>query len=185
MLQLKAFAPTDLSQEFSIEVYAQRHDSAIQASFRLKGPLEKLKMPHTTKPKGPEFNQELWKHSCFELFLKSPDSDFYWEWNFAPNLDWGHFSFESYRMPAINPSHSAGIQSFQAITEKSASLEILVQIRPEHSPWLMWALMNRLPLKIGFAAIVEFQDSTLSYWALKHPGPKPDFHLEESFAFNL
>jgi hypothetical protein len=40
-------------------------------------------------------------------------------------------------------------------------------------------------LQIGLAAVVEAQDGTLSYWALKHPGGKPDFHHPDAFALKL
>jgi hypothetical protein len=28
----------------------------------------------------------------------------------------------------------------------------------------------------GFTAVLELEDGSLSYWALHHPKPQPDFH---------
>ena len=50
-------------------------------------------------------------------------------------------------------------------------------------------LQARIPLesggRIGFAAVVEQADGTLSYWALRHPPGKPDFHHRDAFALEL
>jgi hypothetical protein len=33
--------------------------------------------------------------------------------------------------------------------------------------------------------VIETLDGSLSYWALRHPPGKPDFHHSESFALEL
>jgi hypothetical protein len=35
------------------------------------------------------------------------------------------------------------------------------------------------------SAVVEEENGTLSYWALKHPRDKPDFHCPDGFVFEL
>jgi hypothetical protein len=40
-------------------------------------------------------------------------------------------------------------------------------------------------LAIGLSAVIEEQDGRLSYWALRHPPGKPDFHYPEAFALEL
>jgi hypothetical protein len=40
-------------------------------------------------------------------------------------------------------------------------------------------------LVLGAAAVIETQARVLSYWALKHPAEKPDFHRAESFVVPL
>jgi hypothetical protein len=34
---------------------------------------------------------------------------------------------------------------------------------------------------LGLTAVVEEENGRLSYWALKHPPGKPDFHSPEGF----
>jgi hypothetical protein len=41
------------------------------------------------------------------------------------------------------------------------------------------------PLRIGLCAVIEEKDGTLSYWALRHPRRKPDFHDRRGFALEL
>jgi hypothetical protein len=40
-------------------------------------------------------------------------------------------------------------------------------------------------LRLGLAAVVEDKARALSYWALKHPAEKPDFHHADGFVIDL
>jgi hypothetical protein len=40
-------------------------------------------------------------------------------------------------------------------------------------------------LRLGLAAVIEDDAQVLSYWALKHPAEKPDFHHADSFVVAL
>lgn len=39
--------------------------------------------------------------------------------------------------------------------------------------------------RMGLSAIIETNDGTKSYWALRHPPGKPDFHHRDCFALEL
>ena len=39
--------------------------------------------------------------------------------------------------------------------------------------------------RIGLSAVIEEQDGTISYWALRHAAGKPDFHHPDGFAMEL
>jgi hypothetical protein len=39
--------------------------------------------------------------------------------------------------------------------------------------------------ELGLSAVLEENDGTKSYWALAHPGDKPDFHAPGCFAARL
>jgi len=41
------------------------------------------------------------------------------------------------------------------------------------------------PLRLGLSAVVEDVDGILSYWALRHPLGKPDFHHADAFALQM
>jgi hypothetical protein len=40
-------------------------------------------------------------------------------------------------------------------------------------------------LRIGASAVIEDDGGALSYWALRHPPGKPDFHHPDAFALEL
>ncbi len=40
-------------------------------------------------------------------------------------------------------------------------------------------------LRLGLSAVVEANDGTLSYWALRHPPGRPDFHHPDGCVLRL
>jgi len=38
---------------------------------------------------------------------------------------------------------------------------------------------------LGLSAVIESADGRLSYWALRHPAPRPDFHQRAGWAARL
>jgi hypothetical protein len=40
-------------------------------------------------------------------------------------------------------------------------------------------------LLVGLCAVIEERDGRLSYWSLRHPPGRPDFHHREAFALEL
>ena len=50
--------------------------------------------------------------------------------------------------------------------------------------WLA-SLQSPAALRLGLAAVIEDRAGVLSYWALKHPVEKPDFHHADSLVVAL
>ena len=40
---------------------------------------------------------ELWRHTCFEAFVRTSPGPAYYEFNFAPSTQWAAYRFDSYR----------------------------------------------------------------------------------------
>jgi hypothetical protein len=40
-------------------------------------------------------------------------------------------------------------------------------------------------VRLGLSAVIEEERGMLSYWALKHPTGRPDFHHPDAFALEL
>jgi len=40
-------------------------------------------------------------------------------------------------------------------------------------------------LRLALSAVVEETDGRLSYWAIAHPGERPDFHHRDGFVLPL
>ena len=45
----------------------------------------------------PARTDELWRHTCFEAFLRGPSSAEYYEFNIAPSTQWAAYKFSGYR----------------------------------------------------------------------------------------
>ena len=46
---------------------------------------------------APTREDELWRHTCFEAFLRTLPGATYYEFNFAPSTQWAAYRFASYR----------------------------------------------------------------------------------------
>ncbi len=40
---------------------------------------------------------ELWRHTCFEVFIRPLAGEAYYEFNFSPDLQWAAYRFDGYR----------------------------------------------------------------------------------------
>ena len=108
---------------------------------------------------------ELWRHTCFEAFVRTPGEDGYLELNFAPSTLWAAYRFDAYR---------AGMRDADLaprVARTGDGVEAVLTL-PFETPWRM-----------GATAVIEETDGRISYWALAHAPDKPDFHHPDSFAY--
>ena len=135
--------------------------------YELHADLSRLRIPATRRPLHTD---ELWKHTCFEMFVrKSPESPAYYELNASPSTEWALYTFDDYhrnRTP-VYPSLPPRVQ----LTREPDRLRLDVRLD-----------MRDLPHdgRMAFSAVVEDDAGHLSYWALKHVSLKPDFHHPDS-----
>ena len=151
-------------------------DAALALTYALKGDLTGLRIPPTGPPRRAD---GLWQHTCFEVFIAEKGRQPYWEFNFSPSGEWAAFAFKSYRdgRPIENDRLNPDI----TVRSAANSFELEAIVRLDR----LQAIKSQMPLWMGLSAVIEEKDGTLSYWALKHPPGKPDFHHPDSFALEL
>ena len=130
---------------------------AVSVRFVLNADLDRLRIPSRRPPR---FVDGLWRHTCFEVFLATR-SRAYREYNFSPSGEWAAYGFSSYR--------------------KRARARIA---RPRWNGRVA-TIPSRGRLEIGITAVIEEKSGALSYWALRHPRRKPDFHDRRGFVLEL
>jgi hypothetical protein len=118
---------------------------------------------------------ELWKTTCFELFVRPAGGEAYVELNLSPSERWAAYDFTGYR---------AGM------AERPASREPDSTIRLGSTFAIFDAAIPRdvlpaLPAAANFTAAIEEQGGVKSFWALSHPDAKPDFHDPACFTAEL
>ena len=118
---------------------------------------------------------ELWKSTCFELFLKPLGGKGYCELNLSPSERWNAYDFDGYR---------------EGMRERPFPREPECTMRQGSSFAIFDAAIPVAGLPaadcaMGLAAVIEEEGGTLSYWALAHPEGKPDFHAQACFALML
>ncbi|HKT74331.1 MAG TPA: DOMON-like domain-containing protein [Steroidobacteraceae bacterium] len=130
-------------------------------------------------PGGGERADGLWKHTCFEAFIKraSPVLDPYLELNFSSAPQWAAYAFDGYRCGmspvslASAPQISARVSSQQLVLD--ASLQLPESLRPASK------------LLLALTAVIEEDTGSLSYWAARHAPGQPDFHHPDGFVLEL
>lgn len=155
----------------SLVVRLNREAAALRVEFFLQGDLTHLRLP--SGPTGRR--DDLWRHTCGEVFIGSAAAPAYREWNLAPSGAWQAYDFTAYRTGRRPAEVAAPV------------------IHSDRSPATL-ALNTRLPLdaftlggriRLAISAVLEDGDGLLTYWALAHPGQRPDFHHPASFILSL
>ena len=144
--------------------------------YTVAGRISDLRLP---KPVASARADELWRHTCFEAFLRPPSGDAYCEFNFAPSTQWAAYAFTGYRSgmrvadevgaPFIEVQRGADFYLLQA----SLDLERLAHLAKD----AVW--------RLGLSAVIEEENGAVSYWALRHPPGRADFHHSDCFALEL
>src|SRR5882672_774138 len=148
-----------------VEVARQRPGNLLLRYF-VTGKIGDLRLPAVTTPARTD---ELWKHTCFEAFVRAPpERPAYFEFNFAPSTQWAAYRFSSYRsgMTAANEMavpHIA-VQANAECFAMQATLELdgLAGL-PSDARW-----------RVGLSAVIEEMSGGKSYWALAHAPGKAD-----------
>ncbi|MDF2387506.1 DOMON-like domain-containing protein [Nostoc ellipsosporum NOK] len=148
-----------------VEVTADIRRGPSVLAYRVRG-----RMPKLPAPALPERTDALWKHTCFELFVKPAGGEGYFEYNFAPSTQWAAYRFDGYR---------EGMRDQPLAAPLIEPLEdgIRVQVDLGGLPEGVW--------HVAITAVTEEADGAKSYWSAAHaPGP-PDFHAPGSFVIEV
>lgn len=142
-------------------------------AYVLTGDLGQLRLP---LPRPPAPADELWRHTCFEAFVATSDDKSYREYNFSPSGEWAVYRFRGYRDRMHGEAGEPAPRIALPTTARGLKLAARIVLPP--------GLMNR-PLRLALSAVLEDRSGGLSYWALRHPPGKPDFHHPDGFTLAL
>ena len=118
---------------------------------------------------------ELWRTTCFELFLRPYGGEAYCELNLAPSERWNAYDFSSER---------------DGMTERPFPREPDCTLRQGSSFAIFDAAIPAAglpdgPCAMNIACVIEEQGEAKSFWALEHTKDEPDFHDPACFAAEL
>jgi|SRR5688572_29775252 hypothetical protein len=168
--------PTDAVSSMSARV-CRSPGERLAVSYVVECDLDRVRVP---APRAPRPADRLWEHTCCEIFIARKGAPGYREYNFSPSGEWAAYAFEAYRarcagepQPALSPPQIT-VRGDRGTLELDASIS-LDGLAPRPGARLALAL----------SAVIEDSDGKLSYWALRHPRGKPDFHHPDAFALEL
>ena len=161
----------------SVEARVHRKAAGtLSVGYAVEGDLARLRIP---VPGRSRIGARLWQHTCCEIFIARRPMPAYHEFNFSPSGEWAAYAFERYR-------------EGKSLTDEA--LQPSITLRTADRKLKLGAVipLNRLlsadfsgKLKLALSAVIEDADGGLSYWALRHPPGKADFHHPEAFALEL
>lgn len=149
---------------------------SLKVAYTVDGIIARLRIPpHRSKVRV----DGLWQHTCFELFAAAKNDVEYYEFNVSPSGAWAAYGFSAYRqrisidVSGMEPEIDVRQDAESLVLSAVIQLDAFPEFRPD------------VCLSIGLAAVIEDVNGSLSYWALKHPPGKPDFHHADAFALEL
>jgi hypothetical protein len=147
------------------------HAHALEIEYRILGDASVLRLPLAAVVA--ERRDGLWRHSCAELFVaEEPDGAGYREFNFSPSGHWAAYEFDGYRS-GMRPHDWAGAPPRCVLAAAGAAAGAVV-LRVTLERAALPAAAARLAL--GPTVVLEALDGGFSFWALRHPPGRPDFH---------
>jgi hypothetical protein len=159
-----------------IDVVILRNGPRLMLEYRTQG-LPAYRTTSGTSPSEVERADDLWRHTCFEAFLRPAGGEGYFEFNFSPALSWAAYRFDGYRRDRrnVDPIAVPAIRTLTEVNGFQLTAELMLDGLPRFAgDW-----------RVALSAVIEETNGNISYWALKHPPGKADFHHADGFALEL
>ena len=155
-----------------VQVSVKRDAVALQLQYQVRGDIKLLRIPELRQSTCAD---ELWRHTCAEVFIASTASAHYYEFNFSPSTQWAAYQFSGYRQE---------IQRVQCetpfISSSGNDQQLTIRVK-----MLLPAHLATTSLTLGLSMVIEKNDGQCSYWALRHDSERPDFHRRENWIHTL
>ena len=162
-------------REIEVEI-ARPQPDGLRLLYRVTGTISDILIPPVTAASR---SDGLWRHTCFEAFVRAPSEAGYCEFNFSPSTQWAVYQFSG---------HRSGMRAMERIDAP----RIEVQSEPQSFTLRAALDLRGLPdlarqasWQVGLSAVIEEASGGMSYWALAHPPGKPDFHHADCFALEF
>lgn len=177
MLKLQPFASEADLAGLNLQSTLLWSEGVLRLQFRLQAPDGLLQLANPASHR--QRRDGLWQTTCFEAFIGVAGQAQYWEINLASSEDWNVYRLEAYRQGLVEEEQikTIAIQQHRQCREGLLELELSAQIAMGD------ILDDACQLEGSLTAVLETSGGGLSYWALKHSGPEPDFHRRDSFCW--
>ncbi|MBN2891996.1 MAG: hypothetical protein JXL97_09025 [Bacteroidales bacterium] len=167
--KLIPFNKNDKSLHFTANIEII-NNFVVKIKYEMKGNIADVIIPEISN--NPKRLDNLWEQTCFELFIGEKDKKNYYEVNLSPSKDWNVFTFEDYR---IGKNEEKSVKQVNIIVEKANKI-FKLSTSVDFSK-----LLKSNELVLGISAMIFKKSNKKEYWAIKHSGSKPDFHLKQNY----
>jgi hypothetical protein len=150
---------------------ARPRPGSLILSYVVSGRISDLRLPPVVAAARAD---ELWRHTCFEAFIRPSSGSAYYEFNFSPSTQWAVYQFSYYRGGMRVATEIVAPRVEVRSTAGSYTLQAALELDGLSRPW-----------RIGLSAVLEETNGRKSYWALAHPPGKADFHHSDCFTLEF
>ena len=173
---LQPFSAEDTMENSQISALISNDGYSLEIVFELTARLAVLKIPEFDPSKS-ERKDNLWEHTCFEIFLAQKGKPDYLEFNISPSGDWNVYCFSGYRkgMKQEDSFKTLPVE-VKILSDQKLKLKISIDAG---------VFKNFSGIDVGLSAVIERRNGGKSYWAVSHPGVIPDFHGREGWVNSL
>lgn len=172
--RLSAYPGRSVGCVQGIEVERRVESEQLHLNYRLQAPPGQLCLPAW---QGVRPGEQLWQHTCFELFVRGSASPRYLEFNFSPCGAYACYAFDTYREPSAS--------AFPTVRPDMAVVRLERVFQLSASLPLSTLASLQAPYVLALSTVVEDCDGALSFWALRHSSDKPDFHHPGAFVLRM
>jgi hypothetical protein len=173
---LKPFSAENVPDNFRINVFHVKGGTVLKIIFELNAGLADLNIP-IFKPAIAQRKDNLWEHTCFEIFLGQHGMQDYREFNLSPAGDWNVYSFSGYRQ-GIKPEMHFNTLPFdvEIVSDQELKLAVTIDLK---------ILQDYSVIDVGLSAVLEQVNGVITWWAIDHQEDVPDFHAKEGWLKSL
>lgn len=168
--------PDPAVRGLAAEVSWQPHAARLSLAYRVDADTAALCLP---APRPARRADGLWRHTCFEAFLRAGDAQAYFEFNCSTSGEWSLYRFASRRTGMQFEQRVAAPQVGTLRGQDTLNVSVDLDLAP------LAELASAPRLQLGLAAVIERLDGGLAYWALRHGAGQPDFHDPATFVLQL
>lgn len=178
MQELFAFPAKQIEFQLPFRLFwkGSWHADYFESHFHLIGETKLLDPESVPSDQFDQIRDQLWQHTCWEVFFKNPSGPDYWETNLSCKGSWQCYHFASYRQKGADPLRSGALELHGLkINACEGSLKVT-------SRWAQAQTQDFLKSYRPYPRFVLKCHAGLTYWAPVHASvnpPRPDFHLFE------
>ena len=155
----------------SVEVSQPAADQ-LHLRYTVSGDISALFIPPRMAPARTD---DLWKTTCFEVFIRPVSGDYYDEFNLSPDTRWAAYAFDGYRLNARDLAVACGPEIVMTQTADVLVGDCLIRLPRAYGEDCM----------LGLTTVIVEADGSKSFWALAHPDGPPEFHDANCFTARL
>ena len=148
-----------------------RDENWLRLRWRIEGSAKLVVPPFAGRGRA----DELWRTTCFELFLKPDGGEAYSEFNLSPSERWAAYDFSSRR---------DGMENRPAPREPDCTMRQGISFAIFDAA-IPAAALPESDCYAGLTCVLEEDGGIKSFWALCHPQDEPDFHDPACFTARL